>query len=75
MGILPSHAAWLSHSFVALVFPCNTTAVKATIGIITRGRYSTRPEQQQQQEEEEENEFDGIQLLWIEPEASEQLKF
>jgi hypothetical protein len=40
-----------------------------------RGRYSTRPEQQQQQEEEEENEFDGIQLLWIEPESSEQLKF
>jgi hypothetical protein len=41
----------------------------------TDGRYSTRPEQQQQQEEKEENEFDGIQLLWIEPEASEQLKF
>jgi hypothetical protein len=50
----------------------------------TDGRYSTRPEQQQQQEEEEEeeeeeeNEFDGIQLLWIEPESSqpsEQLKF
>ena len=48
----------------------------------TDGRYSTRPEQQKQQEQEEEaeeeNEFDGIQLLWIEPESSqpsEQLKF
>ncbi len=52
------------------------------INLSKRGRYSTRPEQQQQQEEEEkaeeENEFDGIQLLWIEPESSqpsEQLKF
>jgi hypothetical protein len=45
------------------------------LNLIKRGRYSTRPEQQQQQEEKEENEFDGIQLLWIEPEASEQLKF
>ena len=45
------------------------------INLIKKGKYSTRPEQQQQQEEEEENEFDEIQLLWIEPEASEQLKF
>ena len=45
------------------------------INLIKRGRYSTRPKQQQQQEDEEENEFDGIQLLWIEPVSSEQLKF
>ena len=52
------------------------------INLSKKSRYSTRPEQQQQQEEEEEeeeeNEFDGIQLLWIEPESSqpsEQLKF
>ena len=51
------------------------------INLSKRGRYPTRPEQQQQQQEEEaeeENEFDGIQLLWIETESSqptEQLKF
>ena len=49
------------------------------INLSKRGRYSTRPEQQQQQEQKEEeegeNEFDGIQLLWVEPESSEQLKF
>jgi hypothetical protein len=48
------------------------------INLSKRGRYSTRPEQQQQQEQKEEeegeNEFDGIQLLWVEPESSEQLK-
>ena len=44
------------------------------LNLIKRGRYSTRPEQQQQQEEKEENEFDGIQLLWLEPESSEQLE-
>jgi hypothetical protein len=41
MGILPRHAERLSHSFVALVFPCNTTAIKATIGIITFHRVGT----------------------------------
>ena len=49
------------------------------INLNKRGRYSTRPDQQQQQEQKEEeegeNEFDGIQLLWVEPESSEQLKF
>ena len=39
------------------------------------GQVFHSPEQQQQQEEEEENEFDGIQLLWIEPESSKQVKF
>jgi hypothetical protein len=45
------------------------------INLSKRGRYPTHPEQKKQQEQEEEaeeeNEFDGIQLLWIETESSQ----